>query len=863
MPVAARNSVSRNSGDWHRRTPDETLLRAVAYTPAGIMSRSMKRLFPWLIAVAGVVVLLLVLPLYQPAQPRGIAVTRRNARTIANRAARQFGIISERSWATLVWYPPGILQKELRHHPRRAEAWNDPVLGPRLDAYRVTYYDRVRAKFPAIGVVHVGAQRGEVTAVLLQLRAEDVGANATEAQLRPRADAFVHSREFRGAPSPQFESARPTVQRARTDWVFRYRVPMQFPLKNIVPYLYVFFAGDRLVGWQLAEEYADGHQYTGDSGGELAGTLSQFVLMFALLLVLLVIFLRKYHAGEVGVEAASALFIAMVAVAIVGSLMIRVSGSEGMGMGSISAPLTSWAMTAMKVLFLDIPIAVIIFFAWAVGESFARERWGERLAGFDAILRRDPLNATVGGSVLHGVLMAPAVAAAALAVGAIAVATAVGGAWASHSGGTEDILYVAGPVYPIIHAAADALCAAIAGILFLLAWTHRRRVLWLGILATIVLGTLVAVAPPPIDPISMRLLFGFGGMSAAVAIFLGFDLLTATIALFGGSLITLVAPLLSVARGDLARDLALTIAVPFTLLAAFAAVALLTRREVVYTYDDLAPHVKRIVERERVKAEIDAANRIQAALLPLDAPHLAGASVASHYRAATEIGGDYFDFLRQPNGDIGIAFGDVSGHGLTSGIVMAMAKAALLVQVDNDSSPRAVLDVLNEIVMKTAPKRILMTFFFGMLDPHAQTLRFSSAGHLDPYVYRAATERIEALSSWGFPLGVRRREPFREHVVEFEPGDRLVLYSDGLIEAVDDDGEPFGFERFEQTLRASGRLTADEIKKTLLAAIRKFTRNRPPEDDQTLVVVAFEEPAAELLPHEPHVAVADAGETIH
>ena len=270
----------------------------------------------------------------------------------------------------------------------------------------------------------------------------------------------------------------------------------------------------------------------------------------------------------------------------------------------------------------------------------------------------------------------------------------------------------------------------------------------------------------------------------------------------------------------------------------------LTNREVVYTYEDLAPHVKRIIERERVKAEIDAANRIQAALLPLESPQLTGASVASHYRAATEIGGDYFDFLTLRGGEMGIAFGDVSGHGLTSGIVMAMAKAALLVQVGVDPSPRAVMNVLNDIVIRTAPKRIMMTFFFGVLDSATQRLRFSSAGHLDPYVYRAASGRLEALSSWGFPLGVRRRDPFREHEATFEPGDRLILYSDGLIEALDDDGNPFGFDRFEQVLRDCGPKSAEEIKKTLLQSIRKFTRNRPPEDDQTLVVVSFEEEVA-------------------
>jgi serine phosphatase RsbU (regulator of sigma subunit) len=397
----------------------------------------------------------------------------------------------------------------------------------------------------------------------------------------------------------------------------------------------------------------------------------------------------------------------------------------------------------------------------------------------------------------------------------------------------------------------------------MLAWTHRRRVLWLGIPVAIVLGVLAGAAHPPIEPVLFRMLFGFGAMAVAIAVFLAYDLLTTSTALFGAGLIAQILPLLSVARGELLQQLWLALSLPLLAIVMFSVVSLLTKREVVYSYEDLAPHVRRIIERERVKAEIDAANRIQAALLPLEAPHLAGTSVSSHYRAATEIGGDYFDFLQQPGGEVGIAFGDVSGHGLTSGIVMAMAKSALLVQIDYDASPRAVLDVLNEIVIKTAPKRILMTFFFGMLDPRTQTLRFSSAGHLDPYVFRAATGKLEPLSSWGFPLGVRRREPFREHTIEFSSGDRLILYSDGLIEAIDDDGEPFGFDRFEQTIRANGYLSAEELKKALLGAVRKFTRNRPPEDDQTLVVVAFEEVAADMVPARGTMTAVAATETVH
>jgi hypothetical protein len=826
-----------------------------------IMSTSMKRYFPLIAAIAGVVILVSVLPLYRDAQPNHVAITRPDALRRADIAARQIGIPVDRTWRTIVWGPSAILDKELQTHGKRAEAWNDPVLGGRLDKYVITYYHLDKDKYPPYGHVSIDGRTGEVMAARLRLRAEEAGASPTEAQLRPRADAYATSRVFPGAPAPKFESARSTSLRGRTDWVFRYRVESPMRVDGVQSYLFIYFVGERQAGWDLGEEYIDGRQFFGDNASDFATILGSFATMLVVLLILLVIFLKKYHAGEVGVGASSFLFAVTLVLLIAGSLLVRVSASEGTGMGSLDARATSFGVTAFKILFVDIPLAVVLFLAWAVGESYAAERWGDKLAAFEALMRRDAWNATVGRSILRGILTAPLLAAAALLVGLIPVFTNL--AHTSWTNGTARVLFAGGPLYVFFTSASDALLVSIGAVLFILAWTHRKRVLWLGVIVSIALGIVAGTALPPIEPTSMQMLFGFGGIITAIAIFLGYDLLTATVAIFAGAMITSFAPLLTVARGELAQDVLLTLAAPIVFLGGWGIGALLTRREVVYSHEDLAPHVRRIIERERVKAEIDAANRIQAALLPLDTPRLAGAAVASHYRAATEIGGDYFDFLQQESGEIGIAFGDVSGHGLTSGIVMAMAKSALLVQIDHDPSPRKVMDVLNDIVLKTAPKRILMTFFFGVLDPQSQTLRFSSAGHHDPYVYRAATKKLESLSSWGFPLGVKRRDPFREHLVEFDPGDRLVLYSDGLIEAIDDDGEPFGFERFEQIIASNGHLSADEMKKALLNAVRKFTRNRPPEDDQTLVVVAFEQAAEDLLPRATSAVEELITETVH
>ena len=820
----------------------------------------MKRFLPFLALALSVVVLIVLVSRFAAVQP-AVELTRGEAKKIADVEARKLGIPVDKAWHNITWVGSPYLDREFEKDPERYRASSkDPVVGPRLGGYRVNYYRRGLEKFIPYGYIYINGDGG-ILAARLRQRPEMKGAALTEAQLRPRADAFVKSRSLPGAPNPVFESARPNVQRGRTDWTFRYRVHSNFPTGNVVMYLWVYFNGDRFAGWDLIEEYADGTPFRYEN--QIGGTLGSYVALYALLLLLLWMFLKKYHAGEVGVGTASFLFGAVLLLSIIGDLIIAPAMSEGTGMGSIDAQQTAFAIAGFKILFVDVPMAVLVFLAWAVGESYARERWGHRLASFDALLRRDPINATVGKSLFSGVFSAPIITAATLLTGAIP--TFFGLAHPVLGDGTQMILYLGGPGAMLINSMVEALMTSVVAILFVLAFAHRRRKTWIGIIVALVLVAIGGVCAPPIGPYAMRLLFGFGGGLAAIAIFLRYDLLATAVALFFGSALTATLPLLSVSSGDFRQQLLLSLAAPFLIAVGLAIAGVLTRREVVYAYEDLAPHVKRIVERERVKAEIDAANRIQAALLPLDAPDLAGASVASHYRAATEIGGDYFDFLKVASGEIGIAFGDVSGHGLTSGIVMAMAKSALLVQVDYDPAPRAVLDVLNEIVIKTAPRRTMMTFFFGLLDPRAQTLRFSSAGHLDPYVYRVATKKMEMLSSWGFPLGVRRRDPFREHHVEFMPGDRLVLYSDGLIECVDDDGEPFGFERFEKVIAEHGHQSADEIKKALLTAVRKFTRNRPPEDDQTLVVVAFEEEAVDAVPDRGIISLqtVETAETVH
>jgi hypothetical protein len=812
----------------------------------------MRRAAPWVACALGIVLLALLLPAFDPAQPDGYSITRAQAEAIADRQARRLGIPVDQAWKTVIWEEAGVLEKEFARDPARRSAANlDPVVGPRLSWFTVTYFRRGLEKRPEHGTVTV-ARDGRILGARKRARAEEPGAKPDGASLRQRADAFVRSTSLAGAPNPKFEDVRPTIQTGRIDHTFRYSVPTSFDTGAVGLYLHVYFIGDQFAGWNVIEEYRDGTQFRGEFGEGLVEVLIQYGVLFTLLLVLLVIYLRKYHAGEVGVGAGAFLFATALVLHILGITMSAAEQSVYSQFGGVEALHTAIALGGFQFLFYSIPMAVLVFLAWSVGESYARERWGEKLASFDAVIKREKLNATVGRAVLIGLLAAPALAAAALLPAWIGVKT--GFVYPTSGPYTRNILFTSGGSFTVLtNAMVDAIGVTV--LTFVLALAHRKRVLWLGILAALIIGTLLGAAETPVAPQIRQLLLGFGGVAACVAVFLASDLLAAAIALFAGTLILSFVPFLRAVQGDATTTPFLLLVIPFAALLAYAVAGLMSRRQVTYKYEDLAPHVRRIVERERVKAEIDAANRIQAALLPTEGPEISGASVASHYRSATEIGGDYFDFLPLPTGEIGLAFGDVAGHGLTSGIVMAMAKSALLVQIGYDSSPKRVMEVLNDTVIKTAPRRMMMTFFFGVLDPLAQQLRFSSAGHLDPYVFRAKEGTVRPLSAWGFPLGVRRRDPFKEITVQFEPGDRLILYSDGLIEAVDDDGEPFGFARFEKVLRDTGVQSANDIKRAILDSVKRFTRNRPPEDDQTLVVVSFKEIESVGLFREEAVAV--------
>jgi serine phosphatase RsbU (regulator of sigma subunit) len=168
---------------------------------------------------------------------------------------------------------------------------------------------------------------------------------------------------------------------------------------------------------------------------------------------------------------------------------------------------------------------------------------------------------------------------------------------------------------------------------------------------------------------------------------------------------------------------------------------------------------------------------------------------------------------------------------------MAAAKSALAVQVTFDPEVAAVFSTLNRLVYQSARRRLIATLCYALLDPRDRELLFASAGHLFPYVVGAGGG-VRELASTAYPLGVRPELEVRVNRQRLEPGDTLVLLSDGIVEARPEGStELYGFERLEQSLRRHAGESVERLRDGILADVARFTGPSPREDDQTLLVL--------------------------
>lgn len=263
-----------------------------------------------------------------------------------------------------------------------------------------------------------------------------------------------------------------------------------------------------------------------------------------------------------------------------------------------------------------------------------------------------------------------------------------------------------------------------------------------------------------------------------------------------------------------------------------------------------------LADRVRVRDELEVARELQEGLLPHDVPPIPGYDFAHSYRTANEVGGDYYDLTPLPDGRVSLLVGDASGHGMAAGLVMAIANATLKTALDIDPSPERVIQLLNRTLCRTGTNRTFMSVFYGLLDPDTGLLEYVCAGHPFP-VLRRTDGSTEELGCGGLPLGMREPLEVFPQRVTVNPGDLLLLYTDGLAEALDTDGkEAFGYSRIASLAQNGG--SPRSVHDRVLRAFDSHVGNEPLKDDLTLLVAARLPPVPAVRTPAPETVEAAA-----
>ena len=242
-------------------------------------------------------------------------------------------------------------------------------------------------------------------------------------------------------------------------------------------------------------------------------------------------------------------------------------------------------------------------------------------------------------------------------------------------------------------------------------------------------------------------------------------------------------------------------------------------------------------ELRQLESELELSQVVQRALLPTQVPSIPRYDIAAFSRPAQIVTGDYFDFLQFEDGTHGFVVGDVSGHGVSAGMLTASLQTVFHTLVPEVDSPVDVLKRINRLYVHNIHFSTFVTLFFARLDPQTRLLNYASAGHNPPLLYRSSTQESEWLKPTGPAIGLVDGVGYQDKELQLNQGDILLLYTDGLVEAINPQGtEQFGYDRLLEVVHQNEGLHANALLQKLRQALNDFTQGSLLTDDITLVV---------------------------
>jgi serine phosphatase RsbU (regulator of sigma subunit) len=263
-------------------------------------------------------------------------------------------------------------------------------------------------------------------------------------------------------------------------------------------------------------------------------------------------------------------------------------------------------------------------------------------------------------------------------------------------------------------------------------------------------------------------------------------------------------------------------------------------RQLRQAYDDLKAAQAQIIEKEKLESELDVARRIQRSLLPRERPRLPGFDFGMLIEPMSSVGGDFFDFIPLGGDRLGIAVGDVSDHGVPAALFMALTYSLLRAEASRAPSPAEALRNVNRHLMGLNASGMFVTVLYGILNGATREFHYVRAGHDRPLLLDAHREAIELRRGPGQLLGLLHEPTLDEQSLVLPSGGLLLMYTDGVTEAMDQDRNQFGRRGLQAALRAGGRTSAQDTCSVVRDAVSAYSGTSTPHDDITLVAVQAE-----------------------
>ena len=244
------------------------------------------------------------------------------------------------------------------------------------------------------------------------------------------------------------------------------------------------------------------------------------------------------------------------------------------------------------------------------------------------------------------------------------------------------------------------------------------------------------------------------------------------------------------------------------------------------------------VEKGRMERELQMARRVQTNLLPSQVPQVPSWEFASRWIPAREVAGDFFDFIDQQNGGMGIVIADVTDKGMPAALFMAATRSIVRASVFGTRSPAEAISQANRVIYADTATNLYLTLFYAHLDLESGKFTYVNAGHNPPLHYQVVSpDNLEELTRTGMLLGVEPAVEYQERSIWLMPGDFVLLYTDGITEAVNASYEEYGTERLARLVLANSHASASDILDALLGSVNQFTGDSAPFDDITLILI--------------------------